>query len=242
MKKIGFLLLAACAAIGLSSCNNDSGNYSWGSSLVTVRTFGGISSDYYFESDGGEKIHVGDRSRVGSYVAEDGNRALITYQFLDEKKEGYDYNILLYTIDDIRWGDTRTVTSQEELDLLGSDKTSLYVDQYYGQYAIGATTEILNANFVYYASDTKKHTFTLVKPDFEGYVPETTENGYLNLELRHHAGEEDTKQVKSEWMSFRLDDFAADLSGMKGIIVSMKTHDSDEDKILSIKVDFQDLK
>lgn len=246
MKKFGLILLAACAALGLGSCNdNSNGGSYYGPTFVTVHTFGGITSDYYFVSDNNEKIYVGDRSRVGSYEAQDGNRALITYQLLDQKKEGYDYNIKLYAIEDIRWGATEKAMSQEQLDLLGSAKTSL-LRNVYNQYMCGASSEVLNMALAYNSTSeqVKNHLFTLVKPDFADYVPEETENGYLNLELRHKAPEgETTSNVFQEWLSFRLDNFAADLVGMKGIIVTMKPlRPSNGEETFSVKIDFWDKK
>lgn len=242
MKKIGLFLLAAVAALGLNSCNTDSGDYASAQNLATVHTFGGISSDYYFELDNGQTLYPSDRSRIGSYEAEEGARVIIYYTLLEEKKEGFDHTIKLYGIDNsLRWGQTATVASQEELNLLGNAATGVYqYNNSEGNYAYYVTPKVLTLLIGYNASDYKKHTFSLVKPKFAEYAPEVTEDGYLNLELCHNDGGDKSTREVAEWMSFQLGNFP-DLAGMKGVIISMKKYGTEEDEIHTIKIDIAGL-
>lgn len=119
MKKIGLLLLAAVAAAGLSSCNDTKVDQPGNMSFVTVRTLS--TSDYYFVTDTDKRVYPGDKSRVGSYVAKDGQRALITFNVLENPAPGYDYNVALYGIANIYSSVARVVTSETELEELKDD-------------------------------------------------------------------------------------------------------------------------
>lgn len=67
-------------------------------------------------------MYPGDKSRIGSYKAEEDQRVVIYFNLLNNKVEGYDYNMALYYIQDIYSGGTKVVTTQEELDALEDDK------------------------------------------------------------------------------------------------------------------------
>lgn len=220
MKKIGLFLLAAVAAITFSSCNDDKeGDYASAITLGTVHSMG-MSSDYYLLLDDGKRAYPSDKSRIGSFTPNTGDRVVFTYNTLNTPAEGFDMNIALYAVAKVTLGDTATVISEEELEALGKGKATPY------QWC-PTTRNYFNMSLIFNASDAKKHTFTLVRNNTPGYTPEKTETGYFNLELRHNTGGDTQGTTVSEWLTFDLSEFTAELQDMEGIIVKFDTQNND---------------
>ena len=113
------------AAAIFTSCNDSDGDYPRLSAFASVKPL--ENNDFYVVLDDGETVYPGDKSRIGSYKAEEGQRVVIYFNLLNNKVEGYDYNMALYYIQDIYSGGTKVVTTQEELDELPDENTS-YID------------------------------------------------------------------------------------------------------------------
>lgn len=216
MKKIGLFLLAAAAAITLSSCNDDdNGDYASAITLGTVHVMG-VASDYYFTLDNGQRAYPSDKTRIGAFTPNNGDRVVFTYNKLDTPADGFDLNIALYAIATVRMGETATVTTHDQLDALGDAKATPY------QWC-PTTRYNFNLSLLFNASDAKKHKFTLVRNNTPGVSYEMTESGYYNLELRHDTDDDTQGTTVSEWMTFNLTEFTAELQDMKGIIVKFET-------------------
>ena len=212
MKRFGLFLLVTMAAAIFTSCDDSDGDYPRLSAFASVKPL--ENNDFYVVLDDGKTVYPGDKSRIGSYKAEEGQR-VIYFNLLNNKVEGYDYNMALYYIQDIYSGGTKVVTTQEELDQLKDDNTSF----------MGAR---LNSNFLtvgvgFNATDLTKHTFLLVRNDVTEIAPEYTEEGYLNLELRRDANGDEGGYNYDRYVSFKLDSFEEDLEGKKGIILRVNT-------------------
>ena len=174
MKRFGLFLLVTMAAAIFTSCNDSDGDYPRLSAFASVKPL--ENNDFYVVLDDGKTVYPGDKSRIGSYKAEEDQRVVIYFNLLNNKVEGYDYNMALYYIQDIYSGGTKVVTTQEELDALEDDKTSF-------------KEAFLNSNYLnvwvgFNACDLTKHTFLLVRNNVTEIAPEYTEEGYLNLEPR----------------------------------------------------------
>ena len=223
MKKFGLLLLAAFAAAGLASCNSSKSEGPTVQSFVTVHK--GFGSDYWFETDAGRTVWPGDKSRIGSYEAVEGARALIYYSLLDMPAEGYTYNAALYGIVSVTSALAEVVDTQEKLDAMKEDPI------------VGAGGQLVGGwiNFIvrYVASsgDASVHKFHLIVN--ETAEPVRTKEGYLNLELRHDAGSEHIGTYYDRALSFNTASIAELLEGKEGIIVSY--YDGAQEQWLEIK-------
>ena len=116
MKRFGLFLLVTMAAAIFTSCNDSDGDYPRLSAFASVKPL--ENNDFYVVLDDGKTVYPGDKSRIGSYKAEEDQRVVIYFNLLNNKVEGYDYNMALYYIQDIYSGGTKVVTTQEELDAL----------------------------------------------------------------------------------------------------------------------------
>ena len=114
-------------------------------------------------------------------------------------------------------GETRIVTTQEEVEELPDAQTS-----YFGG---SMNSNWLNVGIGFNASDLSKHKFLLVRNDFTQIDSDNKKEGYLNLELRHDAGTDTSGgySYDDRYVSFKLDQFKEDLEGMNGIILRMNT-------------------
>ena len=213
MKRFGLFLLVTMAAAIFTSCNDSDGDYPRLSAFATVKPL--ENNDFFVVLDDGKTVYPGDKSRIGSYKAEEGQRVIIYFNLLNNKVEGCDYNMALYYIQDIYLGGTKVVTTQEELDALEDDKTSFKDARLNNNY--------LNVWIGFNACDLTKHTFLLVRNDVTEIAPEYTEEGYLNLELRRDAHGDEGGYNYDRYVSFKLDSFKEDLEGKKGIILRVNT-------------------
>ena len=153
------------AAAIFTSCNDSDGDYPRLSAFASVKPL--ENNDFYVVLDDGKTVYPGDKSRIGSYKAEEGQRVVIYFNLLNNKVEGYDYNMALYYIQDIYSGGTKVVTTQEELDELPDENTS-YIDH-------RANRNYLNLCIGFNATDLTKHTFLLVRNDVTEISQEYTE-------------------------------------------------------------------
>lgn len=99
-------------------------------------------------------------------------------------------------------GETRIVTTQEEVEELPDAQTS-----YFGG---SMNSNWLNVGIGFNASDLSKHKFLLVRNDFTQIDPDNKKAGYLNLELRHAPAPTPaeytattTATSRSSWISSR---------------------------------------
>ena len=214
MKRFGFITLAVLTAVFFSSCNDSDGDYASSWAFASAET---LSNDYYFVLDDDKTVYPSDKSRVAGYKPEDDQRVIIFFNLLKTGVEGYDYNIALYDVRNIYTGETRIVTTQEEVEELPDAQTS-----YFGG---SMNSNWLNVGIGFNASDLSKHKFLLVRNDFTQIDPDNKKAGYLNLELRHDAGTDTSGVYSSDdrYVSFKLDQFKEDLEGMNGIILRMNT-------------------
>ena len=211
MKKIGLFLIAAMAVFAFTSCNDDTdGDYPRYTPLITtVRTIGGeegeASADYYFQRDNGEKLYPSDKTRVPDY----------------------DYNIALYAVDEIFTGKAQVVNTAEELEALGTAKTG-FKDS---KELFNLSKEWLTFYALYAVRDNSKHTFTLAVDKSGTTEFKESAEGYLDVVVRHDAGDDAGGYDSGFYVSFDLTDIAAELEGKKGINLLLPTRENGDKEI-----------
>lgn len=213
MKKLGFLFLSVFAVTLFVSCSKDSdGDYPAKALIATVRTLD--DGGYYFERNNHETLFPGDRSRVPSYAARDGQRAIIWFSLLSDVA-GYDYNIELYAVENIFTGKSETVSDAARLDELGNAATSITPAN------CSLSREWLTLHVGYPVTDHARHSFTLVVNEVE--EPEEHYDGYLDVELRHNPGGDLAGYTHFTYISFDLSGISERLAGMQGVTLRIRT-------------------
>lgn len=220
MKKFGFILLLAGFAAMLSSCNDDKGDYPGYSLITSIHTLD--DGDFYFQRDNGETLYPGDKSRMPYFKPDaEQKRAIVWFNLLDEPKQGYDYNIALYGVDYIYAGTSKVVDTQEELDQLANNPTSFMTD--YLSFS-NLTREWLTLYVGYPVTDNSKHSFTLIVNNVE--EPEQTNEGYLDVELRHNADGDIHGYTYWYYISLDVTPLADLLKDKKGITLRILTQEN----------------
>lgn len=229
MKKIGLFLIAAMAVFAFTSCNDDDGGEPLRTLITTVHTIGGeegeTGTDYYFQRNNGEKLYPGDKTRIPNYKGKERQRAIIWFKLLEERVPDYDYNIALYAVDEIFTGKAQVVNTAEELEELGTAKTGFQN----GTFSL--SKEWLTFYALYAVRDNSKHTFTLAVDKSGTTEFKESAEGYLNVVVRHDAGDDAGGYDSGFYVSFDLTDIAAELEGMKGINLLLPTRENGDKEI-----------
>ncbi|EJX09438.1 hypothetical protein, secreted, partial [gut metagenome] len=112
LKTFGMASLCTCVmAFALQSClDNDDTKYTQ-LAIGTIEMIEG--QDYYFSLDAGGKMYPGDTTQINNYPLKSGQRAFIYFDLLDEKVPGYDYNAMVYRIENILTKDIVRMPSEE---------------------------------------------------------------------------------------------------------------------------------
>ena len=204
---IALLLLGASSLLGACLDDNEK-NYS----QLTIGTIQVIEgNDYFFQLDPGSKMYPGDTTRIHNYPLKHGQRAFINFDLLDEKIPGYDYNAVIYQIENILTKDIIRIPSDEVEENIGKDRINIT--------NIWLSEGFINIQYQFFYDDKsdKKHLLNLVvnenKPENEGNTD------YLTLEFRRNGYNEHESVLGRGLASFRLDNIMPDLAGKKGILI-----------------------
>lgn len=220
MKKIGLFLLTAAAALAFASCNDSEVDQANSMGYVTVHML--LGNDYWFETDSHTKIYPGDKSRVSSYTATEGQRALITFSPLSEPKPNFDINAAIYGIGHFSSAPVRIVTSEAGLEELGDDPIIEMGGRLLGDWITVVIRHRANT------ADAAKHEFAMIVNEV---APSTDEEGEeaaaeevaddtLVLELRHKNREETALgSYYDRYYSFNVKDIADLLKGKTKVVV-----------------------
>ncbi len=222
MKKSVLFFLAAICAAGFVSCMKSDNRPVQQISFVTVHQRA-VAGDYYFETDTRKTIFPSNKAQISSYVAKEGQRALIAFGLLDEPVDHYDYNAVMYGIVDIFTSEARIVGSQEELDEI-PDHSVLEVEnqQFAGDW--------LTLGVIYTRADDETLDFHLIVNDI---APQNTDAAYLDVELRHDRGGDEEKAYRQNYVSFNIQALKPLLEGKKGVNLRYK-NDSNQDEYIRI--------
>lgn len=218
MKKLRFysvtLLLAFWAVVALQSCLDDADDTS-GGTLFAIGTVKVIEDkDYYFYLDDGEKMYPSDTTCIHNYMVKDDQRVFIHFLPLEETISGYKYNVKLIQVENILTKGIIPLT-EENADSIGNDRINAV--------ELWITGDYLNIEHQFYHSNnsSKKHMLNLVINQTDDAA--APEDGYVTLEFRHNAHNDEA--ITPGWgvVSFRLKNIAGQLEGKKGLKIIVNT-------------------
>lgn len=207
------LLLTLVTMPLLQSCLDD-----WDDSERPLLTIGTVriidGNDYYFALDEGTKMFPGDTAYINNYTLIEGQRAFVNFYLMDEKIDGYDYNAQIYHIENILTKDIYSMPA-EKADSIGDDRinaTNLWI-----------TGDYLNIQYQLYHSnnENKKHMLNLVIN--EASDGKNDKEGYITLEFRQNAYDDEPSSRGNGIVSFKLDKIADRMAGKQGLNIRVKT-------------------
>lgn len=212
-----FLILTLISAPFLQSCLDDN-DVVYYLAIATIRTTEG--NDRYFTLDDGEKMHS-QQTTFGTL--EDGQRVYVYFDMLDEKVDGYEYNITVKGIEKILTKE-RFVMDEETVDSIGDDKINITQIWFGDGY--------LNIKFQFRGTRNpeKLHMVNLVQNTIKEANEE--EEGYISLEFRHNAYSDRRTEVLNGIVSFKGPFTAEDMKGLK------VRYNSIYDGVKHVKIDF----
>lgn len=203
------LMAIVCCIPMLQSCLDEENDYSQ-LTIGTVRMISG--NDYYFALDEGSKMYPSDTTNIHGYQIVPGQRAFIYFNLLDEKINGYDYNAIVYRIENILTKDIYLMP-EEKNDSIGDDPinvTNMWI-----------TNDYLNVQYQFYYDETNniKHMLNLIANASEAGNDEE----YIDLEFRHNSFNDQKYRSGSGLVSFKLDNIAGTTYGKKGLRIRVNT-------------------
>ncbi len=223
MKKFGLFLLGALTMLGVTSCNDDDGDYPRNTPLITTvcPLEGG---DYCFERDNGDRLYPSDKSRVPGYKP-DGDqkqRAIIWFSLLETiPGDRYNiYNIALYAVEEIYTGTSEVVSDAARLAELGDAKTGYTVGTF------NLSESWLTFYALYSCRYNSKHTFTLAVDKSGTTEFKESKEGYLDVVVLHDDQDDQGGPDCGFYISFDLTPLAAELEGKEGINLLIPTREN----------------
>lgn len=198
--------------LGLHSCLDEKvDSYA----RLTIGTIEVIEdNDYFFTLDDGTTMYPGDTTNIHNYTPVTGQRAIVYFDLLDEEVPGYDYNALIYRIENILTKDIYHMPTEKE-DSIGDDRINLNNVWISGNYVN------VQYQFYYNAESGKTHMLNLVVN--EGSDGTDDEEGYLTLEFRHNAYYDEQRTPGKGLASFKLDNITHEMKDKKGLNIRINT-------------------
>lgn len=216
---LAFILILILAPV-VQSCLDDDDDY-----YLAIATFR-LTDDKtpYFVLDEGEKMHPNN----GAFSSlEDGQRVSVSFDILDEKVNGYDYNIHVRGLEKILTKNL-FVMDEETVDSIGDDK----IDIIPGNIWFGDGYLNIYFQFRGTSNPQKLHMVNLVRNTIEG-ANEEEEDGYISLEFRHNAYDDYESEMLYGIAAFKGPFAEKDMKGVK------IRYNSIYNGVKYIKVDFK---
>lgn len=222
MKKLSLLAIAALLTLTplFQSClDSDTNEDLWQNgtdgwlAMSTIKTLEGVANGYYFGLDDGTKMYPGDTTSIHKYTVINGQRAFVYFNYLNESKADYDYNVKVEAINNILTKPIVELTT-ENAAAIGDDKinaTRLWIAQDY-----------LNIEFQYYGTkdENKKHFLNLVQ---NKTISQLDEEGYICLEFRHNSEGDSPTYLDEGYVSYKLDEIEEEMKTAKGLKIRVNT-------------------
>ncbi len=217
-----FIIAGMAIAPILAGCSKDDGDYPGYYAYVTVNTDG---PSYYFTGDDGKTYYPGDVSRIippykaldKDGVSTNGKRAYIRFNYLSTKKDGFDYNIALYYIEDIQSQVVKVAESEDDVNAAGDGEMELSDS--------GISGGWLDILFRIETSRDATHKITLLD-NKTVEAPSTMPEGYQYLEFRQSTTNMGSGTLGYGIVSFKLDDtYNPAVTGKKGFYIRVRDLD-----------------
>jgi hypothetical protein len=179
-----------------------------GESSLAINTIRLLTErDYYFALDNGEKMYPGDTTSILNYPLVDGQRTIVRFLPLAEKKIGYEYNIKVIEIENIDCKDLIPLTEENDAEA-GNDRINIDEVWISGNY--------LNVAYLFLEgkSEQRPHLLNMVVDKNSADNDE-----YVTLQFRHNAHNDEQTVTHVGLISFKLDAIADELIDKKGVRV-----------------------
>lgn len=225
-KSFLFIFAAIIVFPVLQSCLDDDEDDSQVLVISTINRMGEDSKEFYFTLDDGKTMLPNNAHLWSGKEYQDGQRAFVMFNTLDEPVKGYDYNIEVEQIAEVLTKDIITMGEGDNTEeKIGDDKinaTYLWITQ---------DKKYLTIEYQYYGthSQDKKHFLNLVinpvpeDPATEENESDTsTEDKFINLEFRHNSEGDAPAHLGEGYVSFKLDEIKEKMEGKKGLRIRVK--------------------
>ena len=227
MKKLKFITLTLAIIITLpmlQSCLDDNDHQSRSLVISTINQISEDSKEFYFTLDNGKTMFPSNSQAWGGEKFENGQRAFVIFNELEQPVNGYDLNIQVRGINPILTKDIITMGEDDnDEEKVGDDKintTYMWINK---------DNKYLTIEFQYYGthSEDKKHFLNLVINDKEETAPtadeDSAEDEYINLEFRHNSEGDYPQSLGEGYVSFKLDKIKDRMEGKKGLRIRVNT-------------------
>lgn len=227
MKKFKFIVSIVAAILAmpvLQSCLDDDNDQSGSFVISTINHMSEGSKEFYFTLDDGKTMFPNNAQEWTGEKYEEGQRAFVIFDELEQPVKGYDYNIQVKYIKKVLTKDIVTMDDVENTEeKIGDDKinaTYMWINQ---------DRKYLTIEYQYYGthSEAKKHFLNLViNPQQAAPAAEddsNTDDEYINLEFRHNSEGDTPDRLGEGYVSFKLDKIKEQMAGKKGLNIRVKT-------------------
>lgn len=218
-------ILTAVAALAFASCSMADSNGDYYPEYYVYATISVNGSSYFFTDDSGETYYPGDISRISTYKttdddgnSKDGKRVFLRFNKLPEKKDGFDYNIAIYYIEDILSKTVEIAETAAQVAAAGGDPVMIKETAFQGEWF----TIVFRLRHSYDAM----HKLTLLD-NRTATPPSGMPADYQYLEFRQLAKDMDgTGSLADGIVSFKLDDnYHPAETGKKGFYIRIMNLD-----------------
>ena len=227
MKKLKFITLTLAIIITLpmlQSCLDDNDHQSRSLVISTINQISEDSKEFYFTLDNGKTMFPSNSQAWGGEKFENGQRAFVIFNELEQPVNGYDYNIQVRDITKVLTKEIVTMDDEENTEeKIGDDKiNATYM-------WISKDKKYLTIEFQYYGthSEDKKHFLNLVinnkEADSAAENEDNTDDEYINLEVRHNSERDSPDHLGEGYVSFKLDKIEEQIEGKKGLNIRVRT-------------------
>ena len=234
MKKFKLIVWAALVSIAplLQSCLDTDDNLTsyfpdnGKLAIATVRVPDkDAPRDFYFALDNGDKLIPSDTTAIKNFPATNDQRVFVGYVKTDELTEKNALSGIIFSVENILTKNTIPLTTATA-DSIGDNEINVTT------YWVKDNFLTIEYQYLGSANPDKKHMLNLVQNQT---TESTTDDGYLHLEFRHNAFDDQTLKTVPGIVSFKTDSIADQLTGKKGLMLRVKTI---YDGIQYFKVDF----
>lgn len=209
------LLCMIAVMLVFSSCDKNEEYPTSYSTLGDIENANG--SEYFVNSDKGNKLLISNYSSLKQLGIEEGDRIFAEF-FMNatpNEDEAYDEVIDVYYVYKVLVKDPVALTT-ENSEEVADDKIDIY--------NMTCTDKYLNLWYTFFVGGSETHILNLVTVD----EPKKDEEGYVYVEFRHNSKDDPSLHPYNGIVSFKLDKLKADNPDAKGLIVRVRTFDNGE--------------